>query len=140
MSLSALRNSSVNKRLLLDSHVFLWAIAEPENLTAEIRALLESPATRLYLSAATVWELLIKARKKKIDLGGDPVSRLREYADRLRALPLAITNQHVAQAFTLGGLHKDPFDRLLIAQARLEHIPLVTRDETIRNYDVETIW
>src|SRR4051794_40586207 len=67
-------NSSVNRRLLLDSHAFLWAAAEPENLTAEVRSLLENPATRLHLSAATVWELLIKARKNRIDLGGNPVS------------------------------------------------------------------
>jgi len=68
------------------------------------------------------------------------VSKLSEYATRLRVSPLAVTNQHVATAFTLGGLHKDPFDRLLVAQAKTERIPLVTRDETIRNYDVETIW
>lgn len=130
----------MSRRLLFDSHAFLWAAAEPENLTPGMRSLLESPATRLHLSAATVWELLIKARKKKIDLGDDPAATLWRYAGRLRVWPLAITSQHVTKAFSLGGLNKDPFDRLLIAQARVEGIPLVTRDETIRNYDVETIW
>lgn len=123
----------MSRRLLLDSHAFLWASGEPEQLTPEIRNLIESESSRLYLSSATVWELLIKARKRKIDLGGDPAAKLQDYAKRLRVSPVPVSAQHLYQAFELEGLHKDPFDRLLIAQAKMERLTFVTRDQTIRN-------
>ena len=130
----------MSRDLLLDSHAFLWAVSEPEQLTPEMRGLLESEASRLHLSSATVWELLIKARKKKIDLGGEPATKLREYCKRLRVIPLHVAAQHLYQAFELEGLHKDPFDRLLIAQAKMERLTFVTRDQTIQKYGIETLW
>ncbi|MDQ6663043.1 MAG: type II toxin-antitoxin system VapC family toxin [Acidobacteriota bacterium] len=130
----------MSRGLLLDSHAFLWAASEPERLTPEIRGLLESETSKLYLSSATVWELLIKVRKKKIDLGGDPATKLQEYGKRLRVIPVHVSAQHLYQAFELEGLHKDPFDRLLIAQAKIERLTFVTRDQTIQKYNIETLW
>ena len=130
----------MSRGLLLDSHAFLWAVGEPEQLTREMRGLLESETTKLHLSSATVWELLIKARKKKIDLGGDPATRLQEYCRRLRIVPVPVSAQHLYQAFELEGLHNDPFDRLLVAQAKMERLTLVTRDQTIQKYGIETLW
>ena len=130
----------MSRGLLLDSHAFLWAAGEPERLTPEMRDLLENETSKLHLSSATVWELLIKARKKKIDLGGDPATKLREYCKRLRIIPVHVSARHLYLAFELDGLHKDPFDRLLIAQAKMERLTFVTRDRTIRKYDIETLW
>ena len=130
----------MSRDLLLDSHTFLWAVGEPEQLTRKTRALFESETSKLYLSSATIWELLIKARKKKIDLGGNPATKLQEYCKRLRILPVYVSAQHLYQAFELEGLHKDPFDRLLIAQAKMERLTLVTRDQTIQKYGIETLW
>jgi len=134
------KNLWVSKHLLLDSHAFLWAVIEPEQFTAKTRRLLANETTELYLSAATVWELLIKARKKVIDPGGDPASQLKNYCSRLQVIQVAVSAQHLYRAFTLEGLHKDPFDRLLIAQAQTEKLALVTRDRTIEKYNVEVIW
>jgi len=130
----------LSRGLLLDSHAFLWAASEPEQLTPRMRGLLESEASQLHLSSATVWELLIKARKKKIDLRGDPATKLQEYCKRLRVIPVPVSAQHLYQAFELEGLHKDPFDRLLMAQAKMERLTFVTRDQTIQKYDIETLW
>ncbi len=130
----------MNKRLLLDSHAFLWAAIQPEQLTPLARALVENETNKLYFSSATIWELLIKARKNKLDLGGDPAERLQEFCRKLGVIPLPVSAQHLYQAFELDGLHKDPFDRLLIAQAKLERLTLVTRDQTIQKYDIETLW
>ena len=77
----------MSRGLLLDSHAFLWAASEPERLTPKVRDLLENETSKLHLSAATVWELPIKARKKKIDLGGDPATKLREYCRRFAHHP-----------------------------------------------------
>ena len=103
-------------RLLLDSYAFLWATGAPEELSPRIRALLESGDTQLYLSAATVWELLLKARKGLLDFGGDPAARIQEYGAALQTTALPVTAQHLYRAFALEGLHRDPFDRLLAAQ------------------------
>lgn len=130
----------MSRDLLLDSRAFLWAAGEPEQLTPELRNLLESDTSKLHLSSATVWELLIKARKKKIDLGGDPATKLREYCKRLRIIPVPVAAQHLYQALELKGLRKDPFARLLIAQAKIERLTFVTRDRTIQKYGIETLW
>jgi PIN domain nuclease of toxin-antitoxin system len=118
----------------------IWAADDPERFSPATRELLRSETVNLYLSAATIWELLIKVRKKKLDFGGDPVSKLWMYCHRLRTVLLAVSSEHPYRAFALEGLRKDPFDRLLIAQAQAERLPLVTRDRTVEQYNVETIW
>jgi PIN domain nuclease of toxin-antitoxin system len=130
----------VSRRLLLDSHAFLWAASAPEQLSPAVRALLETSETQLYVSAATIWELLVKARKQLIDFGGDPGARLQEYGAALQVIALPVSAAHLYRAFALEGLHKDPFDRLLIAQAQAEGLALVTRDRSVERYPVETIW
>lgn len=130
----------MSRRLLLDSHAFLWAVGAPEQLSPAIRAALESRDTQLYVSAATVWELLVKARKQLIDFGGDPATRIQEYCVALQAIALPVSATHLYRAFALEGLHKDPFDRLLIAQAQAEGLTLVTRDRAVERYSVEIVW
>jgi len=127
-------------RLLLDSHALLFAAASPEKLTSNTRQLLRSERTEVYISVATIWELLMKARKGKLHLGGDPESELRLYCRMLRATILPIIAQHAYLAVALDAIHKDPFDRMLIAQAKFEDLSLVTADAKVREYGVKVIW
>lgn len=122
-------------RLLLDTHVFLWLLAEPERLGKQLD-LLEDPSNQLLLSAASSWEIAIKAQIGRLDLPDDP----RRYVpDRMRAIgvdPLPVEHNHALAVCDLPPLHRDPFDRLLVAQALDMHLRIVTADAQIARYDV----
>jgi PIN domain nuclease of toxin-antitoxin system len=126
--------------VLLDSNVLLFAAADPGKLTPKVRDLLESPACDIYVSTGTIWELLLKARKGKLRIGTDTVASLKTWCAKLRARVVPVTDEHVYRAVRLQGLHKDPFDRLLVAQAQTEDLALVTSDSVLPDYHVETIW
>src|ERR1700754_644879 len=117
-------------RLLLDTHIFLWAVAGSRQLKPAARRLIES-ADEVYVSAASVWEVAIKARLGKID--ADP----RELAAAIDAsgfLELPVSAAHAAGVASLEPHHNDPFDRLLIAQALAEPLKLVTVDDVLAKY------
>ncbi len=125
-------------RLLLDTHVFLWLLAEPERLGSRLGAL-ENPDNDLLLSAVSSWEIAIKASVGRLNLPEDPK---RYVPDRMRAIgaePLPVQHNHALAVGDLPGLHRDPFDRLLVAQARDLGLHIVTADRQIARYDVETI-
>jgi len=125
-------------RLLLDTHVFLWLLAEPERLGRQLRTV-EDPANDLLLSAASSWEIAIKVRLGRLDLPNSPA---RYVPDRMRAIgaePLAVEHGHALAVAELPMLHRDPFDRILVAQARHLRLRIVTADADIARYDVETI-
>jgi len=125
-------------RLLLDTHVFLWLLAEPERLGSQL-ASLQDPANDLMLSAASSWEIAIKVQLGRLDLPDDP----RRYVpDRMRAIgadPLPVEHNHALAVTELPPIHRDPFDRLLVAQARDLGLRIVTADAQIARYDVETV-
>lgn len=122
-------------RLLLDSHVIVWWAVFPGRLRSATRALLKAPENEVFLSAASVWELGLKIARQKLSLPADYAARL--MADGIDELPVSIA--HANRAMTLPGLHADPFDRLLIAQALEEGLVLVTSDREIVRYDVPTL-
>ena len=122
-------------RLLLDTHVVLWAVTEPERLSASTRAALIAPRNTLYLSVASAWEMEIKRALGKLTT---PASFDDELA-RLRLEELPVRLAHTRLLRELPDHHKDPFDRLLIAQARAESLVLVTADPAIRRYSVRTM-
>lgn len=118
-------------RLLLDTHVLLWTLqGDPRVHPDRSRAIEE--ADEVYVSAATIWEVAIKRALGKLRLERD----LMEAAREAGCLPLAVTWAHGDAVAALPLLHGDPFDRLLIAQARVEGLTLVTDDRTILRYDV----
>ena len=120
-------------KLLLDTHVLLWALANDRRLTATQRAAIETG--ELYLSAASVWEIGIKRALGKLDV---PASVIETAVDAgCRSVP--ITWSHAAVASDLPPHHMDPFDRMLIAQAGLEGMTLVSSDAKFADYDVEVI-
>lgn len=117
-------------RLLLDTHVFIWVVIDSKRLSAKARALLRQ-ATEIHVSAASIWEIAIKQRLGKIDVVPDDLVAAIE-ASGFHALP--ITPQHAAMVASLPDHHRDPFDRLLVAQALCEPLRLVTVDDVLMNY------
>jgi PIN domain nuclease of toxin-antitoxin system len=122
-------------KLLLDTHVAVWWFNDPSRVRAEARRALENPANDVVLSAASVWEAGLKGAGGKLDV---PVP-LGESARRWGLLELEISWKHATLAAGLPRLHGDPFDRMLIAQALIDDLVLVTRDRAITQYDVATM-
>ena len=117
-------------RLLIDTHVFLWWCADDRRLSAADRGSIRDAANEVYLSAASVWEITIKEALGRLRVP-EPVSAA---APRLGFEPLPVTFEHAEATSQLPPLHRDPFDRMLVAQARVESLTLVTRDPSIRSY------
>ena len=125
-------------RLLLDTHVLLWAAGQPEKLTEWARSLLTAPENSLFFSAASIWEVVIKHSLGRTDFKADP-ARLRKLLVAHGYIELPVMAEHVLKIETLPLLHKDPFDRLLIAQAREEGMQLLTVDASILLYGESTL-
>ena len=122
-------------RLLLDSHVFVWAKAKPEKLSVQARATIADPKNELFVSVVSAWELWVKNAKKSIApvLDGGPPAFMAALADSGMAL-VEIRLEHAAAAAALPLHHRDPFDRMLIAQAMVERLTLVTSDTEFTPY------
>jgi PIN domain nuclease of toxin-antitoxin system len=120
-------------RLLLDSHILLWAAQEPHQLSEARRIALDDRASELYFSVVSLWELGIKVVTSRGAFSVDlPLLRRRLIARGYKELP--VTGEHALRNMLLPLLHRDPFDRILIAQAQVEGLPLVTDDSIIRQY------
>ena len=127
-------------RVLLDTHAWLWAASSPARLGPKTRDMLADGGCQVLLSPASSWEATIKWQLGRLDLPLPPrdyVSRCM-LRDALTALP--VEHRHTVAVGELPDHHKDPFDRLLIAQALIEGIPLVSADTAIRAYPVEVLW
>ncbi|HDL86113.1 MAG TPA: type II toxin-antitoxin system VapC family toxin [Candidatus Acetothermia bacterium] len=127
-------------RALLDTHTFLWWIADDPRLSQKVREIIADGHNELFLSAASGWEMAIKARLGKLKL---PDHLERFVHDQLaingiESFPVQMA--HALRVQVLPDYHRDPFDRLLVAQAQLENLPILTRDQEIARYQVETIW
>ena len=127
-------------RVLLDAHVFLWSADHVERLPPAVYELISDPGTRVVLSVATTWELTIKALSGKLTLPKPPDEHFAEHAERFGCELLPVHQRHVAALQKLPSIHTDPFDRMLVAQALVEDLDLVTGDEVIRSYPIRTIW
>ncbi len=120
-------------KLLLDTHIVLWAAGQPERLSESARTLLTSPENILFFSAASIWEIAIKRGLGRDDFKVNP-RRLREMLIRHGYFELAVGAEHVLAIESLPPIHKDPFDRLLLAQARTEGMLLLTVDASVSQY------
>lgn len=125
-------------QLLLDTHVFLWLLSEPERLGEQMRVV-EDPDNALLFSAASSWEIAIKVQIGRLELPDDPERYVPDRMRAIGAMPLAVEHRHALAVSDLPLLHRDPFDRLLVAQARDLHLKIVTTDEQIARYDVEAL-
>jgi PIN domain nuclease of toxin-antitoxin system len=126
-------------KLLLDTHTFLYAIGAPQRLSNKVRKALQDPAVERWISAASLWEIAVKIQIGKLDLPANEAF-FREQSALLHAKHLAVDFRHSLRLFQLPLIHRDPFDRLLIAQAIEEGLTLVSKDERISEYQVPTYW
>jgi PIN domain nuclease of toxin-antitoxin system len=127
-------------RILLDTQIFLWALAEPKRLGEKTKSLLRSRENQLYFSAASSWEISIKAGLGKLPLPEPPDKYISSRIANLKISPLDVKHYHTFIVYQLPLHHRDPFDRILIATAIAENIYLMSTDERFRLYDVNLIW
>ncbi len=126
-------------RVLLDTHALIWHQEGNSRLSATSDRIISHPDNEVYVSIATLWEMAIKRSQGKLETDKSPVEYLAVYLDQGAKL-LGITPEHVMAVESLPLHHRDPFDRMLIVQAQLEGLTLVTVDEAFSQYDVSTIW
>ena len=119
--------------LLVDTHLLLWAAGEPQRLSKKARRLLEDPGSQLWFSAASLWEVAIKHGLGREDFRVEP-RRLRRGLLANGWRELTISSEHAVATLDLPPIHKDPFDRLLVAQARYEPMILLTDDDVLGGY------
>ena len=127
-------------RVLLDTHAMLWWLFDDPKLSSAARSVIVSPGNEIVVSAASAWEIATKHRLGRLPEAGDVAVRLPHYLRRARFAVLAISLEHAQAAGALPGPHKDPFDRMLVAQARIEDLAVATIDGVFRDYGVAVIW
>lgn len=127
-------------RLLLDTAAFLWAVEDSPRLSSNARQAIADPANSLVFSAASAWEIAIKAWIGSLAIAGEPGAFIREQVEAWRLEQLAISIEHAAATADLPMHHRDPFDRMLVAQAKVEGLTLVTNDPLVERYEVPILW
>jgi PIN domain nuclease of toxin-antitoxin system len=127
-------------RVLLDTHVFLWWVTNDARLSSRARDLISNGENEIMMSAASGWEIAIKSRLGRIQLPEDPERFVPEQiiSNGFNGLPILL--DHALRVYALPDHHRDPFDRMLVAQGQIEHLPIITADPQIAKYDVEVIW
>ncbi|MBX3140698.1 MAG: type II toxin-antitoxin system VapC family toxin [Trueperaceae bacterium] len=127
-------------RLLLDTHVLVWSATDPERLSKTATTTLLDPVNRLFVSSATSWEIATKQRIGKLPQGGELLESFELVLADLRASLISIGHEHAVLAGSMPGTHRDPFDRMLAAQAQVEDLHLITRDPAFSDLGVRVIW
>ncbi len=126
-------------RILVDTHCWLWMLAQPERFSPATRELLEDAGNELFLSAASSWEIAIKHALGKLELPEPPSRFIPARMIASGVVGLSIEHRHTLAVAGLPHHHRDPFDRLLVAQAIVESLPIVTADLQLARYEIRTI-
>lgn len=126
--------------ILLDTHAFLWWIADDQRLSQAARDAIANPDSEVLVSAASAWEIAIKAGIGRIALSESASRFVPKHLERNGFVSLPIQLEHALAVEELPRYHKDPFDRLLVAQSQAERLTLVTDDPLIQRYNVQTLW
>ncbi len=127
-------------KLLLDAHTFLWFVWDDAQLTENAKALIIDPMNQKFISAAIYWEIAIKVSIGKLDLGEPYRSFMHREIDRNNFDILPVSVDHAAAVSVLQFHHRDPFDRMLIAQGMVEQIPIVSGDPAFDAYPITRLW
>lgn len=127
-------------RLLLDTHAFLWSLAEPGELSTRARRVVRDKDNELFVSTASAWEIATKFRLGKLPGAGPLIADFASLMLKLRAADLPISRAHALRAGSYPQPHADPFDRMLVAQAEIEGLTLVSKDRALRQFGVELLW
>ncbi len=120
-------------RLLLDTHLLIWAAYHPQRIPTEAREMIESRENELFYSAASLWEIVIKSEKKRPDFNIEPYGLMMGLQDN-GYVEMPVKSQHTLAVGNLPLIHKDPFDRILVAQAQAEGLLLLTTDSVLAQY------
>ncbi|HVH85773.1 MAG TPA: type II toxin-antitoxin system VapC family toxin [Terriglobales bacterium] len=126
--------------MLLDTHALLWWLSDDPALTRKTRAVISETGNTLIVSAASAWEIATKVRLGKLPTAADLAADFSGYIEREGFSLLAVSGEHGIRAGLLPGPHKDPFDRMLIAQAQEENIPIISNEVSFEAYGVRRIW
>jgi PIN domain nuclease of toxin-antitoxin system len=127
-------------RILLDTHALLWWLSDDPSLPPSARRWMAPGGNTVFVSAASAWEIATKVRLGKLPFAADLAADFAGYLANERFEPLSITPDHAVRAGLLPGPHKDPFDRMLVAQAQAEDLPIVSNDVAFDGYRVRRIW
>ena len=127
-------------KFLIDTHVLLWWLFDDSRLSETAKGAIRDPGNDIYVSSASAWEISTKFRLGKMPNARDAAENLPALLRQSRMKELAVTIKHALAAGALPGPHRDPFDRMLIAQGRLENMPIVTSDAAFKQYEVSLIW
>lgn len=127
-------------KLLLDTCCFLWAVNEPSRLSRNAFGLIEDPENELFVSSVSAFEIAIKAKYGRFPSSANPEIEMPRFRVELGATSLQLTEEAALYSFNLPLLHRDPFDRLLISQAIVGGLALITPDRQIHNYGVRVFW
>ncbi len=124
----------------MDTHAFLWFVSDDNRLSSKAKSIIKDSNNEIYFSAASAWEISIKSKLGRMKLGEDLGSFIIEQLAANSFGPLAITISHALYTEKLPQIHKDPFDRMMISQSKVENMVLITGDKKIREYKVSTAW
>jgi len=127
-------------KVLLDTHAFLWAIAGDKKLSKTARKTFLDPSNRLFFSAVSMWEICIKISLEKLALKGGWFKKIQNEMITNAVQWLPVEMQHCFELTKLPFHHRDPFDRMLVAQARVEDLQVLSRDVRLSVYDIECLW
>ncbi|MDJ0601125.1 MAG: type II toxin-antitoxin system VapC family toxin [Crocosphaera sp.] len=127
-------------KILMDTHAFLWFIEGDDNLSNSARCIIEDSQSQKQLSIASLWEMSIKGSLNRLELKTTFPNLIQNYVYGNGFEILAINAEHLEQLKTLPFYHKDPFDRLIIAQSLTENIPILTKDEVFKRYSNQLLW
>lgn len=127
-------------KALLDTHAFIWWVTDDSRLSSTARGIIADESNVLFLSAASAWEIVIKVRLGKLNLPEPPETYIpsRLTMNRFESLPIQMV--HALQVVNLPDFHRDPFDRIIIAQSQVEKMPIITVDTQVTRYPVDVIW
>lgn len=127
-------------RYLLDTHAFLWFVLDDKRISTAAKSIIEDSKNTIYFSAASAWEIAIKTKLARLKIIGDFESFIIEQLSTNSFVPLSITISHSLYTERLPQIHKDPFDRIIIAQSKLEDLSLISKDRKIRKYKIDMLW
>jgi PIN domain nuclease of toxin-antitoxin system len=128
-------------KVLLDTHAFLWWVTDDAQLSSRARRVMGDSSNNVYFSAVSRWEIAIRARLGRLSVGGDDIENFvaqQVAANGFQVLPIHLN--HALRTYSLPDRHKDPFGRLLVAQAAIEELAVVSADPKLAHYKVRTVW
>jgi len=125
---------------LLDTHTFLWFINDDASLSSTAKTLIEDPENTIYLSVASIWEMAIKVSLDKLEMPSPFTDFIDEQLSKNTIILLGIKTEHTGIVATLPFHHRDPFDRLIIAQSKVEDIPVIGKDAIFDDYGIKRLW